>query len=97
MSRLAGSVARLELLIADSDMNFAQRREAVIEELIKVEELSDSLGAGYKKTNHLFIDEHIDDFKAEVRRARLAVEREPPDYYLVGRIAGNCAACHRQR
>lgn len=97
MGRFASGVARLDMLLTEPDDNIAQRREAIIVELRKMEKLSESLGAGYQKTNHLLIDEHIDEFRADVRGARLAVEQEPPGYYLAGRLTGSCTACHMDR
>lgn len=97
MDRFASGVARLDMLLAESNDNFARRREAIIVELRKMEKLSESLGAGYQKTNHLLLDEHIDEFRADVRGARLAAEQEPPSYYLVGRLTGSCTACHMNR
>ncbi|MDH3689427.1 MAG: hypothetical protein OEU36_08095 [Gammaproteobacteria bacterium] len=97
MGAFASGVARLDMLLSESDDNFAQRREAIILQLKKMEKLSESLGAGYQKTNHLLIDEHIDEFRADVRGARLAAEQEPPSYYLAGRLTGSCTACHMNR
>lgn len=48
-------------------------------------------------TNHLLLDEHIDDFIGEVMRARTFAENSPPNYYGIGQLVGNCNACHRQR
>lgn len=48
-------------------------------------------------TNHLLIDNHIDEFMAQIQRARWLVDNDPPDYYGVGQLAGNCLACHQLR
>lgn len=48
-------------------------------------------------TNHLLIDEHIDEFIGQIMHARLLAEADPPNYYGVGQLSGNCNACHRQR
>ncbi len=41
-------------------------------------------------TNHLLLDENIDDFIGEVMKARLLAEDSPPNYYGVGQLVGNC-------
>lgn len=48
-------------------------------------------------TNHLLIDQHIDDFISEIMRARTLAELIPPNYSGIGQLVGNCNACHRQR
>ncbi len=48
-------------------------------------------------TNHLLIDEHIDDFMAQIMKAKLQTEAEPPNYYGAGQLTGSCNACHRMR
>lgn len=72
-------------------------RERIIALLREMEEQADTLGAGTQKTNHLLIDNYIDQFKSDVEAARLAVEAEAPNYYLAGRLSGSCLACHVRR
>ncbi|NND91857.1 MAG: hypothetical protein HKN42_13435 [Granulosicoccus sp.] len=48
-------------------------------------------------TNHLLIDEHIDEFIGQIMKARFQAEAEPPNYYGAGQLTGNCNACHRMR
>ena len=48
-------------------------------------------------TNHLLLDENIDEFIGEVMKARMLAEDSPPNYFGVGKLIGNCNACHRQR
>jgi len=73
------------------------QRETIINELNKMEKIAFSLGAGTQTTNHLFLDQHIDQFKQDVRHARQSVEAEPANFYLAGRLAGSCLGCHVQR
>lgn len=48
-------------------------------------------------TNHLLIDEHIDDFIGQIMKAKLQTQAEPPNYYGAGQLTGSCNACHRMR
>lgn len=70
-------------------------REFTLLEQMKQETVK--LGAGTQKTNHLFIDENIDQFKYDIEAARKAIADKPPNYYLAGRLSGSCIACHIRR
>jgi len=84
--------------IFDSQEHIAgYNRERIIELLKNMEKEADELGAGARQTNHLFIDQNIEAFRADVERARRAVETDPPNYYLAGRLSGSCLACHTKR
>jgi len=48
-------------------------------------------------TNHLLIDQHMDDFISEIAQARFRAEANPPRYFKVGQLVGGCNACHRMR
>lgn len=79
----------------------------VVNNLQAMEALAASLNAGSNNiagdersvpaTNHLLIDEHINDFMNQIMRARLMAESEPPNYYGAGRLVGSCNACHQLR
>jgi hypothetical protein len=49
------------------------------------------------QTSHLLIDEHIDDFKSDVRLALREASSDPPNYYALGRLSGSCTGCHQYR
>ncbi len=84
--------------IFDSQEHIAgYNREMILELLGNMEKEALTLGAGSRQTNHLLIDENIEEFRADVRNARKAVEAEPPNYYLAGRLSGSCLACHVKR
>jgi len=84
--------------IFDSQEHIAgYNREMILELLENMEKEALTLGAGSRATNHLLIDENIEDFRADVRDAREAVEAEPPNYFLAGRLSGSCLACHVKR
>jgi|GEM_PF-1674796 len=113
MYRMADSMIRLDELIgqdgesAQLDADERERqRTAVDEELSALDEIATALAAGVSteadgkslpRTNHLLIDEHIDDFIDDVARARRFVAEQPPNYYAAGRLGGSCTGCHRWR
>ena len=85
-----------EILAQDSTVSSAQQ-EQLIKILSSIDETVDSLGAGNIRTNHLLIDEHIDDFKTEVSLALRGARSDPPNYFALGRLSGGCIACHKYR
>jgi hypothetical protein len=85
-----------EILLEDSTVSSAQQ-ERIIKLLSSIDSTVDSLGAGNVSTNHLLIDEHIDDFKSEVTVALRDARSDPPNYYALGRLSGGCVACHKYR
>jgi len=48
-------------------------------------------------TNHLVIDEHMDEFLHRVMQAKLQAELSPANYFGVGQLTGACTGCHRFR
>lgn len=85
-----------EILAEDSTVSSAQQ-EQIIKILSSIDATVNSLGAGNIRTNHLLIDEHIDDFKAEVSVALRDARSDPPNYFALGRLSGGCVACHKYR
>lgn len=49
------------------------------------------------ETNHLVLDENLDAFLTKITVAKLQVRATPPNYYQVGKMAGECSACHIHR
>jgi len=48
-------------------------------------------------TNHLVIDDNLDAFLNTIAIAKLQLDATRPSYYQIGRLAGNCNACHQRR
>lgn len=97
MGRMAAHVSRLDELLNQEATDDSAQKTAVVAEIKDLEGIARSLGAGQSPTNHLYIDANVDGFATYLRRARLRVEQDPPDYYLIGQITGNCSACHVRR
>ena len=72
-------------------------QQRVKQALSTIDEVTDRLATGNLVTNHLVIDEHIDDFKREVRNAIRTASSTPPIFYAAGRLSANCIGCHRYR
>jgi len=94
MWRLSGSIIRLDQMLADDVEPGPHTRESIIEELRAIEVAARAVSAEGMPTHHLQFDRQMDRFLEDVRRARMHVQHEPPNYFLAGRLAGSCSGCH---
>ena len=97
MLRLSADIWTINDIFDNNEHISGFNRERIIDLLKEMEKEAVTLGAGTQKTNHLLIDNNIDQFRYDVQAARAAVEAEPPNYYLAGRLSGSCLACHVRR
>lgn len=97
MMRLSADIWTINDIFDNNEHISGFNRERIIDLLREMENEAVSLGAGTQKTNHLVIDNNIDQFRYDVRAAREAIEAEPPNYYLAGRLSGSCLTCHVRR
>lgn len=109
MHEMAISLSRIDTLVRQSndEPNPSRYQSDILAELQNVEMQATSLssstsgttpdGQARPTTNHLLIDEHIDDFIEQIMHARMLAEDTPPNYYGVGQLTGSCSACHRTR
>ncbi len=98
MQRLAMSLDKIDrTLQAINQLPTQSQRQTIISELNNMEQISDTLGAGTQRTNHLLIDENIDRFRSDVISTRQSIEAEESNYYLAGKLVGSCTGCHLLR
>ncbi len=109
MHEMAISLSTLDQLVhqAADNADGGHYQPLILAQLQNIETLATSVsshstgktlaGDDRPMTNHLLIDEHIDDFIAQIMRAKLQTEAEPPNYYAAGQLTGSCNACHRMR
>jgi hypothetical protein len=74
----------------------SKMQQRILYLLNKVNDLTAELGGGVT-TNHLALDDHIDQFKIDVNIAIRDARANPPNYFALGRLAGNCTGCHKYR
>ena len=96
MALLGFYVRQLEEILADGSIGDSDRQQSILSLLNKIDDLTLELGAG-ATTNHLVIDDHIEDFKSDVHAAIYDVRANPPNYYAVGKLIGSCVGCHKYR
>ncbi len=86
-----------EILSGDSGAN-SDQQERIINVLVSMGDTVDSFEtAGDARTNHLVIDDHIGDFRSDLNLALNQARADPPDYFVLGKLRGSCAACHQYR
>jgi hypothetical protein len=94
MWQLAAGVADIDRILAPDRVVTAEDRLDVIRILKRMEDATEALGPTGWPSNHPRITRHAGDLHADLERARHAVEREPPSYYLAGTVSGACLDCH---
>ena len=97
MVLMSSYMRRIDEILAENTTVSSAQQEQIIKILSSIDETVDSLGAGNVRTNHLLIDEHIDEFKTEVSVALRDARSDPPNYFALGRLSGGCVACHKYR
>ncbi len=97
MALLSMYMKQLDEILLDDKTVSSEQQERVIAILSRVDASANALGAGSIRTNHLVLDDHIDQFKSDVHVALRDASADPPNYFALGRLSGSCVACHRFR
>jgi len=106
MHAMANNLRTLDTLVAE-ELNPGSNQESIVKVLSDIEYMMASLSVQTPNpdihpeqlpaTNHLLIDEHVDEFLESVYRAKIQAEGTPPNYFGVGKLTGSCSGCHRYR
>ncbi len=96
MYRMASALQQLDALIVE-ETSVEPPHQKIMHQLGTIEHAANDLASGNTVTNHKAIDEHMDQFLADVAKARLMANASPPNYYYAGRLSGSCGACHQFR
>jgi hypothetical protein len=94
MGMLARDVRALKRLLAGTGALDAGQHAEVVRLLRAMEATAAELDPKGRRTNHPVIDQNIGAFRRDIEMARLAAERDPPNYFLAGSVAGSCSYCH---
>ena len=71
--------------------------EEMIMHLKAMEEAAAKLDQSGWPTNHPLIEMNLPRLRRDIRFAREAIEREPPNFLLAGPVTGACVYCHGGR
>lgn len=74
-----------------------QHRVEIIEQLRAMESAAGRLSQSGWPSNHPLIDMNLASFRQDIRTAREAVERDPPNFLLAAPVTGACVYCHGGR
>jgi hypothetical protein len=96
MRELAVHSRELNHLMQSSDGPQVARIE-IIMHLRAMEQAADELTQSGWPTNHPLIDMNLPNFRRDIKFAREAIEREPPNFLLAGPVTGACVYCHGGR
>lgn len=96
MALLSFYLRQLDQILLEESLDSYEKQQRILEVLNKVKGLTTELGGGVT-TNHLVIDEHIDEFKGDLSLAIRNARASPPNYFALGRLTGNCVGCHKYR
>jgi len=69
-------------------------RDDIVNHLRGMEAAASALDAGGHPTNHPVLATHLPRLRVDVQSARLAAEREPPNFFLAATVSGSCLPCH---
>lgn len=94
MWQLAAEMSSLDRALGGGQVPDASGRLQVISILSRMETFSKGLGPQNWSSNHPKVARNIGLFRADIARARRAVQVDPPSYYLAGSISGACMHCH---
>ena len=97
MALMSLYMREIDEILGDNLTINSEQQANIVKLLNRIDASATRLGAGNVTTSHLLIDEHIDDFRADLRLALRDASSDPPNYYTVGRLSGSCTACHQLR
>jgi hypothetical protein len=80
-------IRELDAILGGKDYISSEDQARILEILSLINTTTDSLGAGSVETNHLIIDDHVDQFKSDVIASISDAKAQPPNYYIAGQLS----------
>jgi hypothetical protein len=96
MHQLAYELQKLDMALADEYDLSPNLQQKVINNLRNIERIAEYLQTGDFSTRHPFLQDDMERFLINVRRAKIDASGDSPRYYMTGRISGGCVSCHRK-
>lgn len=97
MALLSFYMRQIDEILTDDSSISSEQQARIVSILTSINDSADKLGAGNTETNHLVIDDHIDQFQTDVNLALRNASANPPNYFALGKLSGSCVACHKYR
>ncbi|MFM1895293.1 MAG: hypothetical protein RLZZ385_367 [Pseudomonadota bacterium] len=95
MHQLAFELQELDLALAADTDGRPDFQQMIVGNLRDIERIASTLQEGDLSSRHTFLQDGMDNFLADVGRARRDAEQSTPRYYMAGRVSGACVNCHR--
>lgn len=95
MHQLAFELQQLDMVFTSEEDDNSSFQQDIVNNLRNIERIGGVLQTGDLSSKHPFLQDDMDRFLADVRKARSDASRNSPRYYMAGRISGSCVSCHR--
>ena len=97
MRQMGEGITRLDQLIAESSKSDVDQQQNIIAELSSLEKIATRLSGGHTQTNQIVINDHIEQFMADLGTAKMFAKMNPPNYKKAELIGSSCHECHQFR
>jgi hypothetical protein len=94
MWQLAWDVQRLDHSLREPSGDPAEQQRVVAELLKEMEVAANGIATPGRITQHPLLNRNLPRFREQLRRARMDVERKPPNYFTATTLVGSCTTCH---
>ncbi|GJM14190.1 MAG: hypothetical protein DHS20C12_25930 [Pseudohongiella sp.] len=96
MHQLAFELQQLDMALLDAYIDRPSFQRQIVESIQSIERIGGYIQETDLAVRHPFLQDDMDRFLSDVRRAREDAERNVPRYYMAGRISGGCINCHSE-
>lgn len=96
MHQLAFELQQLDMALLDAYIDRPSFQRQIVDSIENIERIGGYIQETDLAVRHPFLQDDMDRFLSDVRRAREDAERNVPRYYMAGRISGGCINCHSE-
>lgn len=96
MHQLAFELQQLDMALLDAYIDRPSFQRQIVESIQNIERIGGYIQETDLSVRHPFLQDDMDRFLSDVRRAKEDAERSVPRYYMAGRISGGCINCHSE-
>lgn len=94
MHQLAFELQQLDMALLDAYVDRPSFQRQIVGSIQSIERIGGYIRETDLAVRHPFLQDDMDSFLSDVRRAKRDAERSVPRYYMAGRISGGCINCH---
>ncbi len=97
MRQMGEGITRLDQLIAEASKSELNQQQKIIAELSELEKIATRLSGGHTQTNQIVINDHIEQFMADLGTAKMFARINPPNYNKAEQIGSSSHEGHQFR